>query len=55
MPQLDPNPWLFVFSCTWVVLLTIVVPKLLAHQFPNDLSSQTISKPKGQSWDWPWH
>uniref|UniRef100_UPI0030FE4D2A ATP synthase F0 subunit 8 n=1 Tax=Mullus argentinae TaxID=749194 RepID=UPI0030FE4D2A len=52
MPQLNPNPWLPVFVLTWMVLLTIVPPKVLLHTFPNDLTAQSAETPKTDSWDW---
>nr|WNH20988.1 ATP synthase F0 subunit 8 [Ariomma brevimanus] len=55
MPQLDPNPWFLIFFWSWVTLTVIIIPKVLAHRFPNDMNAQSINTPKGQSWDWPWH
>nr|QUJ18423.1 ATP synthase protein 8 [Altrichthys curatus] len=55
MPQLDPAPWLGVFVYSWLIFLTIIPPKVLAHTYPNDPSHQSTEKPKTESWTWPWH
>nr|YP_008593682.1 ATP synthase F0 subunit 8 [Peprilus triacanthus]WNH18803.1 ATP synthase F0 subunit 8 [Peprilus burti]WNH37183.1 ATP synthase F0 subunit 8 [Peprilus triacanthus]BAN83676.1 ATPase subunit 8 [Peprilus triacanthus]BAW88968.1 ATPase subunit 8 [Peprilus burti] len=55
MPQLNPGPWLAILLFSWSIFLIIVTPKVMAHTFPNMPTLQSTKKPKGESWDWPWH
>nr|QWX20938.1 ATP subunit 8 [Apogonichthyoides taeniatus] len=55
MPQLNPAPWFMTLVFTWLVFLTIIPPKILAHNFPNDPTPQAAQKPKTGSWGWTWH
>nr|AJI44495.1 ATP synthase F0 subunit 8 [Stegastes flavilatus]QUJ18355.1 ATP synthase protein 8 [Stegastes flavilatus] len=54
MPQLDPSPWFLIFTYSWLIFLTVIPPKVLAHSFPNEPQGQATEKPKTTSWDWPW-
>nr|YP_006884127.1 ATP synthase F0 subunit 8 [Glossogobius circumspectus]AFU52785.1 ATP synthase F0 subunit 8 [Glossogobius circumspectus]QKX65242.1 ATP synthase F0 subunit 8 [Acanthogobius stigmothonus] len=54
MPQLNPSPWFAILIFSWLVLLTLVVPKVLSHSFPNEPASQSSQAPKTDSWSWPW-
>nr|NP_740157.1 ATP synthase F0 subunit 8 [Arcos sp. KU 149]BAC23778.1 ATPase subunit 8 [Arcos sp. KU 149] len=55
MPQLNPSPWLAIFIFSWLILLIIIPPKILAHLNPNEPSLQDSQQPKTSSWTWPWH
>nr|WNH22821.1 ATP synthase F0 subunit 8 [Zalieutes mcgintyi] len=55
MPQLAPTPWLATLLFTWLVFLTILPPKILAHTLPYEPTPQAIEKPKTEAWSWPWH
>nr|YP_008593799.1 ATP synthase F0 subunit 8 [Pterapogon kauderni]WAU47583.1 ATP synthase F0 subunit 8 [Pterapogon kauderni]BAN83195.1 ATPase subunit 8 [Pterapogon kauderni] len=55
MPQLNPTPWFMILVFSWLVFLTIIPPKILAHSFPNEPSSQTSQAQKTDAWNWPWH
>nr|AAP75351.1 ATP synthase 8 [Dischistodus melanotus]QUJ18407.1 ATP synthase protein 8 [Dischistodus melanotus] len=55
MPQLDPAPWFTIFVFSWLVFLTFIPPKILAHTTPNEPTVQSTEKPKTGSWVWPWH
>nr|QUJ18359.1 ATP synthase protein 8 [Stegastes partitus]WNH21677.1 ATP synthase F0 subunit 8 [Stegastes partitus] len=55
MPQLNPAPWLYIFLFSWLVFLTLIPPKILAHTFPYNPTSQATDKPKSEAWDWPWY
>nr|YP_010257617.1 ATP synthase F0 subunit 8 [Jaydia carinatus]QKV48961.1 ATP synthase F0 subunit 8 [Jaydia carinatus]QVY58575.1 ATP synthase F0 subunit 8 [Jaydia carinatus] len=55
MPQLNPAPWLMILVFSWLVFLTVIPPKIIAHSFPNEPTSQAAQKPKTESWNWPWH
>nr|NP_203705.1 ATP synthase F0 subunit 8 [Osteoglossum bicirrhosum]BAB64381.1 ATPase subunits 8 [Osteoglossum bicirrhosum] len=55
MPQLNPAPWLLIFLFSWLVLLTMIPPKILKHHFTNEPTSQTTEKQPLAPWNWPWH
>ncbi|YP_003162763.1 ATP synthase F0 subunit 8 (mitochondrion) [Scophthalmus maximus] len=55
MPQLLPAPWFAILFFTWLVFLTLIVPKILAHTYPNTPTSQSAEKSKNTPWSWPWH
>nr|YP_010947464.1 ATP synthase F0 subunit 8 [Parupeneus barberinoides]WGO62564.1 ATP synthase F0 subunit 8 [Parupeneus barberinoides] len=52
MPQLDPAPWLAIFTYTWFVLTTIVPPKVLAHTFPAEPTVRSAEATKTEPWSW---
>nr|BAI77239.1 ATPase subunit 8 [Lasiognathus sp. NMMBP 9030] len=54
MPQLNPAPWFAILVFSWLVLLTILPPKVLNHTFPNDPNPETTETPKMQPWPWLW-
>nr|WNH22899.1 ATP synthase F0 subunit 8 [Halichoeres maculipinna] len=55
MPQLNPSPWLAIFLFSWLVFLIVIPPKVLAHTFSNEPTSQSTETPPTSSWAWPWH
>nr|YP_002519463.1 ATP synthase F0 subunit 8 [Scobinichthys granulatus]YP_002520026.1 ATP synthase F0 subunit 8 [Meuschenia hippocrepis]BAH10373.1 ATPase subunit 8 [Meuschenia hippocrepis]BAH10503.1 ATPase subunit 8 [Scobinichthys granulatus] len=55
MPQLNPAPWFAILLFSWFVLLVVIPPKVMAHTFPNEPTTQSTEKPKTESWNWPWH
>nr|AJO61343.1 ATP synthase subunit 8 [Psenopsis anomala] len=55
MPQLNPGPWFVILLFSWSIFLTIIIPKVMAHSYPNLPTVQNSKKPKAKSWDWPWH
>nr|YP_010700695.1 ATP synthase F0 subunit 8 [Brachyistius frenatus]QUJ18215.1 ATP synthase protein 8 [Brachyistius frenatus]WCI18986.1 ATP synthase F0 subunit 8 [Brachyistius frenatus]WMI35746.1 ATP synthase F0 subunit 8 [Brachyistius frenatus] len=55
MPQLNPSPWFVILIFSWVIFSAIIPPKILAHLFQNDPSSQSAKKSGAKSWGWPWH
>nr|QGZ08753.1 ATP synthase F0 subunit 8 [Chaenophryne sp. CLS4E] len=54
MPQLNPTPWFAILLFSWLVFLTILPPKVLAHTFPNEPNPETTKTSKAQPWTWPW-
>nr|YP_010957138.1 ATP synthase F0 subunit 8 [Citharichthys stigmaeus]WMY90426.1 ATP synthase F0 subunit 8 [Citharichthys stigmaeus] len=54
MPQLNPAPWFAVLAFSWLVLLTIVPTKVMAHIYPNEPTPQDVEKTASQIWTWPW-
>nr|YP_003002317.1 ATP synthase F0 subunit 8 [Gillichthys mirabilis]ACI23010.1 ATP synthase F0 subunit 8 [Gillichthys mirabilis] len=54
MPQLNPAPWFTILVFSWLVFLTIVVPKTLNHISPNEPSAQTKKPSKTYTWPWMW-
>nr|YP_009228991.1 ATP synthase F0 subunit 8 [Priacanthus macracanthus]ALS20276.1 ATP synthase F0 subunit 8 [Priacanthus macracanthus]BBU25908.1 ATPase subunit 8 [Priacanthus macracanthus] len=54
MPQLSPAPWLAILVSTWLVILIIIPPKILAHIFPNNPTPETTELSKKPTWAWPW-
>nr|WNH22886.1 ATP synthase F0 subunit 8 [Dactyloscopus tridigitatus] len=55
MPQLNPAPWFAILAFSWLIFLTIIPPKVLAHQYPNEPTLTTSEKTKTEAWTWPWH
>nr|QJQ26907.1 ATP synthase F0 subunit 8 [Muraenolepis orangiensis] len=55
MPQLNPAPWFMIFAFSWLVLLTILPPKIMMSTSPNELAHQSSTIPPTTSWNWPWH
>nr|WNH20130.1 ATP synthase F0 subunit 8 [Grammicolepis brachiusculus] len=55
MPQLNPAPWLMIFLFSWLMLLTVIPPKILAHTFPNTPTPQSTQTIKSNPWTWTWH
>nr|YP_010130052.1 ATP synthase F0 subunit 8 [Heniochus acuminatus]QPZ50525.1 ATP synthase F0 subunit 8 [Heniochus acuminatus] len=55
MPQLDPTPWLTTFSLSWLIFLTVIPPKIMAHVYPNEPSPLGMKKPQAKTWTWPWY
>nr|NP_443597.1 ATP synthase F0 subunit 8 [Beryx splendens]YP_003434420.1 ATP synthase F0 subunit 8 [Beryx mollis]ABI85283.1 ATP synthase F0 subunit 8 [Beryx mollis]ABK92194.1 ATP synthase F0 subunit 8 [Beryx splendens]BAB70291.1 ATPase subunit 8 [Beryx splendens] len=54
MPQLNPAPWFAILIFSWLIFLTFLPPKVLAHTFPNELTTQSTESPNTQAWNWPW-
>nr|BBD71096.1 ATPase subunit 8 [Trichonotus filamentosus] len=54
MPQLNPLPWLLTFITGWVVLATLVFPKILELTFPNEPTPKDAEEVKKSSWYWTW-
>nr|WNV27998.1 ATP synthase F0 subunit 8 [Etheostoma microperca] len=55
MPQLNPAPWFAILVFTWLIFLIILPPKVLAHIYPGEPTSQSTEKPKTEPWIWPWY
>nr|YP_009516312.1 ATP synthase F0 subunit 8 [Hyporhamphus quoyi]AYD91080.1 ATP synthase F0 subunit 8 [Hyporhamphus quoyi] len=41
MPQLNPAPWFAILVFSWLIFLTVIPPKVLAHSFPNEPTPQS--------------
>nr|YP_009232630.1 ATP synthase subunit 8 [Priacanthus tayenus]AMA76479.1 ATP synthase subunit 8 [Priacanthus tayenus]ARJ37011.1 ATP synthase F0 subunit 8 [Priacanthus tayenus] len=54
MPQLNPAPWLAVLIFSWLVLLVVIPPKVLAYTFPNNPEPKATKFSKKLTWAWPW-
>nr|YP_009232313.1 ATPase subunit 8 [Lagocephalus inermis]ADN96610.1 ATP synthase F0 subunit 8 [Lagocephalus inermis]AMA21300.1 ATPase subunit 8 [Lagocephalus inermis] len=54
MPQLNPAPWFAIMMFSWLVFLIVLPPKIMAHLFPNEATSQSAQTPKTKTWTWPW-
>nr|AAM90400.1 ATP synthase 8 [Conirostrum bicolor] len=54
MPQLNPNPWLFIMLISWLTLTLIIQPKLLTFVSANPLSNKPPITPSTTPWTWPW-
>nr|YP_009681734.1 ATP synthase F0 subunit 8 [Sicyopterus parvei]QDP13427.1 ATP synthase F0 subunit 8 [Sicyopterus parvei]QDP13440.1 ATP synthase F0 subunit 8 [Sicyopterus parvei] len=46
MPQLNPAPWFAILVFSWLVFLTIVVPKFLTTPSPMNLPPKALKSPK---------
>nr|YP_009543426.1 ATP synthase F0 subunit 8 [Gobiopterus lacustris]AYU71245.1 ATP synthase F0 subunit 8 [Gobiopterus lacustris] len=54
MPQLNPAPWLMIFLFSWLILLTVVIPKTLSHSFPAEPTPLSSKAQETTPWTWPW-
>nr|YP_009685911.1 ATP synthase F0 subunit 8 [Epiplatys grahami]QDW10687.1 ATP synthase F0 subunit 8 [Epiplatys grahami] len=54
MPQLNPEPWFLILTFSWVIFLTFIPPKVLAHYAFNEPNIQNSGKSKKENWNWPW-
>nr|WNH23068.1 ATP synthase F0 subunit 8 [Otophidium dormitator] len=54
MPQLNPDPWFMIMICTWAVLLVIIPPKILAHNYPNEPTAKSTKTTHSNPWTLPW-
>nr|AMB36474.1 ATP synthase F0 subunit 8 [Brachygobius kabiliensis] len=54
MPQLNPSPWFFILTFSWMIFLALAIPKTLNHKFPNNPTPQSTLTPKVNNWTWPW-
>nr|YP_009341698.1 ATP synthase F0 subunit 8 [Amazilia brevirostris]AKL82619.1 ATP synthase F0 subunit 8 [Amazilia brevirostris] len=54
MPQLNPNPWLFIMIMSWLTFSLIIQPKLLSFAPTNAPSEKAPTSTKTPSWPWPW-
>nr|YP_010149408.1 ATP synthase F0 subunit 8 [Heniochus chrysostomus]QQV70745.1 ATP synthase F0 subunit 8 [Heniochus chrysostomus] len=55
MPQLDPTPWFPTLTLSWLVFLTILPLKIMAHVSPNGFNPAEMKKFQAKTWAWPWH
>nr|AIG20773.1 ATP synthase subunit 8 [Doricha eliza] len=53
MPQLNPNPWLFIMIASWLTFSLIIQPKLLSFTPTNTPSEKASTNTKTPSWSWP--
>nr|YP_010960513.1 ATP synthase F0 subunit 8 [Monolene sessilicauda]WNH37916.1 ATP synthase F0 subunit 8 [Monolene sessilicauda] len=54
MPQLNPAPWFLILLFSWLIFLTIVSSKVVAHTTPNDPVTQGAHVLQKTIWLWPW-
>nr|YP_009155398.1 ATP synthase F0 subunit 8 [Florisuga mellivora]AIY56530.1 ATP synthase F0 subunit 8 [Florisuga mellivora] len=54
MPQLNPNPWLYIMIMSWLTFSLIIQPKLLSFTPTNTPSESLMTPTKTPSWSWPW-
>nr|BBF17068.1 ATPase subunit 8 [Ilisha sirishai] len=55
MPQLNPAPWFLILVFSWLIFLTVLPPKVLAHNFNNEPTTTNTEKSKPEPWNWPWY
>nr|YP_009175976.1 ATP synthase F0 subunit 8 [Batrachoseps nigriventris]ALI30675.1 ATP synthase F0 subunit 8 [Batrachoseps nigriventris] len=54
MPQLNPGPWLFIFTVSWLIYLFILTPKTANLKVLNEPAAQNFNANTTQPWNWPW-
>nr|YP_010000993.1 ATP synthase F0 subunit 8 [Panurus biarmicus]QOD96931.1 ATP synthase F0 subunit 8 [Panurus biarmicus] len=54
MPQLNPNPWLFIMIISWMTFSFIIQPKILSFTSTNPPSDMLITIEPTTPWTWPW-
>nr|YP_009685924.1 ATP synthase F0 subunit 8 [Nothobranchius kafuensis]QDW10622.1 ATP synthase F0 subunit 8 [Nothobranchius kafuensis] len=55
MPQLNPAPWFTIMLFAWLIFLTVIPPKVLAHTSPNSVLIQEASYSGTDFWTWTWY
>nr|CAI84808.1 ATPase subunit 8 [Lampetra fluviatilis] len=55
MPQLEPAPWFFMLTVSWLIILLLIMPTIMFYQTQNTVFVQQATKPKQPTWTWPWH
>nr|YP_097093.1 ATP synthase F0 subunit 8 [Pseudotriton ruber]AAU20530.1 ATP synthase F0 subunit 8 [Pseudotriton ruber] len=53
MPQLNPDPWFFIFFTSWFIYLIILMPKTSNLKMPKEPMTQN-NKNKTEPLTWPW-
>nr|YP_004021489.1 ATP synthase F0 subunit 8 [Occidozyga martensii]ACZ02641.1 ATP synthase subunit 8 [Occidozyga martensii] len=53
MPQLTPDPWLFIFFSSWLIFVFFMPKKILSHKFFNPPMMKSM-KSSSTNWTWPW-
>nr|YP_010000278.1 ATP synthase F0 subunit 8 [Serilophus lunatus]QOD96125.1 ATP synthase F0 subunit 8 [Serilophus lunatus] len=54
MPQLNPNPWLYIMLTSWLTLSIILQPKISSFLQTNHPSTKTSPATTPSPWNWPW-
>nr|YP_009353696.1 ATP synthase F0 subunit 8 [Glaucidium cuculoides]AQY15766.1 ATP synthase F0 subunit 8 [Glaucidium cuculoides] len=54
MPQLNPSPWLYTMLASWLVLSTMIQPKILSFTPTTPPPHKTTSTTSTTPWTWPW-
>nr|QJX58581.1 ATP synthase F0 subunit 8 [Sericulus chrysocephalus]QJX58582.1 ATP synthase F0 subunit 8 [Sericulus chrysocephalus] len=54
MPQLNPNPWLFIMLISWMTYSLIIQPKIMSFISSNPPSDKMQTTTDTTPWDWPW-
>nr|YP_448820.1 ATP synthase F0 subunit 8 [Stigmochelys pardalis]AAY62435.1 ATP synthase F0 subunit 8 [Stigmochelys pardalis] len=53
MPQLNPDPWLFILSFTWLTYIIIIQPKISSY-LPTNIPHKNNKTTNTNPWAWPW-
>nr|UCS09542.1 ATP synthase F0 subunit 8 [Anilany helenae] len=53
MPQLTPDPWFFILTCSWLIMLTFAPLKIFKHYTNNNPQTKS-TKILNNTWNWPW-
>nr|YP_010116877.1 ATP synthase F0 subunit 8 [Laterallus spilonota]QPL16998.1 ATP synthase F0 subunit 8 [Laterallus spilonota]UPI55234.1 ATP synthase F0 subunit 8 [Laterallus jamaicensis jamaicensis] len=54
MPQLNPHPWFYIMTISWLVLSLIIQPKILSFLPTNQVHNKPQTTTKTHPWIWPW-
>nr|AAM70735.1 ATP synthase 8 [Nectarinia senegalensis] len=54
MPQLNPNPWLFIMISSWLTFSLLIQPKILSFITMNPPANKALTTPSTTPWTWPW-
>nr|BAR45723.1 adenosine triphosphatase subunit 8 [Gigantura chuni] len=55
MPQLNPNPWMWILLLTWLTYLIVLPFKVVARKFSRNPTPEGAEKPPSAPWFWRWH
>nr|YP_010176524.1 ATP synthase F0 subunit 8 [Phrynoglossus myanhessei]QSQ72197.1 ATP synthase F0 subunit 8 [Phrynoglossus myanhessei] len=53
MPQLTPDPWLFIFLFSWLIFIFMIPKKILNHKFLSTPTTKIMAT-SSVNWTWPW-
>nr|YP_002364472.1 ATP synthase F0 subunit 8 [Todiramphus sanctus vagans]ABY82546.1 ATP synthase subunit 8 [Todiramphus sanctus vagans] len=54
MPQLNPNPWFFIMTLSWLTFSLIIQPKISSFFSTNPPINKPHMTSKTTPWTWPW-
>nr|QWW34079.1 ATP synthase F0 subunit 8 [Leptobrachella alpina] len=54
MPQLNPRPWFYILSLSWLAVVIMLPLKIYPLTHLNDPSNLSANQTNIKHWVWPW-